>query len=80
MGESFELPVMYKDKEILLPAQLVQYGYNYKIEVEVNEISLFFERDEERNWRAITDTETAQNKTIDKNMIAAIGASLEQLF
>ena len=80
MGKSFELPVMYKDKEILLPAQLVQYGYSYKIEVEVNEISLFFERDEERNWRAVTDTETAQNKMIDKNMIAAIGASLEQLF
>ena len=81
MDESFELPVFYNNKEILLPAQLHQYGYTYKIEVDVNGIAVFFERDEEKNWRAILDPSSVDNNPhISKEQLQAIAESLQQLF
>jgi hypothetical protein len=80
MEGSFELPVCYEKKEILLPAQLHQYGYSYKIEVEVNGSSIFFERDEERNWRAVGEAAQDQTQSISSDLLAAIATSLEQLF
>ena len=80
MSESFELPVQYKGKELLLPAQLHQFGYGYKIEVEVNGSSVFFERDDERNWRALIETDVHLNERIESKLLEAIAASLEGLF
>lgn len=80
MSESFELPVQYKGKELLLPAQLHQFGYSYKIEVEINGCSLFFERDDERNWRALIETEVHPNEKLGSELLEAIAASLEELF
>ena len=81
MDNSFDLPVWYNNKEILLPAQLHQFGYIYKIEVEVNGMTLFFERDEERNWRATTEPSVSgDNPSISKDLLQAIADSLEHAF
>jgi hypothetical protein len=80
MNESFELPVVFNNKEMLLPAQLHQYGYSFKIEVEVNGTAVFFERDEERNWRAMVEpSDVEMNSSLSKEVLQAILTSIEQV-
>ena len=81
MNEDFELPVDYKGKEILLTARLLQQGYGYKIEVEVGEMKLLFEKDDHGDWRALTEPgkEVAFGQ-IDVELLKAIAASLTQIF
>jgi len=52
MAVDFFIPVTHSGKEFEYPAKLLQYGYSYKIEVEVDGAQILFEPDEERNWRA----------------------------
>ena len=54
MGYDLEVPVTYKNQELIFNAKFLQLGYSYKFEVDVNGI-IFFEPDEERNVRAIID-------------------------
>ena len=80
MNESFELPVVFNNKEMLLPAQLHQYGYSFKIEVEVNGVAVFLERDEERNWRAMVEPSGVEmNSSLSKELLEAILTSIEQV-
>lgn len=74
----FELPVSYNGHELLFPGQLHLFGYTQKIEVLVNDISVMYERDDERNWRAIVDpTELEKNKQIKTDLLQAIADSIE---
>lgn len=77
MDEGFELPVAYKNKEFLLPATFIKAGYSYKIRVDVDGQPVFFEPDEERNWRAMVDVETDKWKH-DRGMLEAIIRSLDE--
>jgi hypothetical protein len=80
MDEPFELPVLYNNKKMLLPAQLHQYGYSFKIEVEVNGTAIFFERDEDRNWRAMVEpSEVEMNSYLTKELLQAILTSIERV-
>lgn len=79
MNEDFELPVSFKGKEWLFPARLIHFGYGYKLEVEVEGVLLVFERDEERNWRAISDASTADKK-ISIELAKQVGQAIETLF
>jgi hypothetical protein len=80
MDEGFELPVNFNGKEFMLPAQLHLYGYTQKIEVMVNGISVMYERDEERMWRAIFDAEALdKNRSITVELLQAIASSIEKV-
>jgi hypothetical protein len=80
MDDDFRLPVNYGGKELEFPARLFHYGYIIKLEVEVEGLQVFFERDEERNWRAILSYEDAQaNKSIDRELLKAITDSIEEI-
>ena len=80
MEEGFELPVMYKGKEILFPAKLLKLGYIYKIEVDIDGVLVHFEKDDERNWRAILVDPTLNfEKSIKKELINEVIASIELL-
>lgn len=80
MDEGFELPVSFNGKEILFPAQLHQYGYVPKIEIYVNGVSILYERDEERNWRAIVDPSAIEkNIPVDVELLQAIANSIEEI-
>jgi hypothetical protein len=57
MDEGFGIPVTYKDKELLFPAQLVSFGWTHRMQVDVYGTTIFFERDEEREWRALLEPE-----------------------
>jgi len=51
----FELPVDFNGKELHFAARLLNYGYSYKIEVEVFHSMVVFERDDEGSWRALIE-------------------------
>jgi hypothetical protein len=78
MDEPFELPVTYKGEERSFPAQLLQLGYTHKFQVEVNDVTVLFEPDEERNYRAMIDPEQ-MDKPLDVALIQAIAEAIEQL-
>ena len=79
MEEGFELPVQFGDRELMFPAQLMKMGYIYKIEVQVGGIPVIFERDEERNWRALSDIDQANTKLPEAGLLQAIATSLDEL-
>ena len=72
MEESFELPLTYGGKELLLPARLMKRGYVYRIELELNGTPVYFERDEEKNWRALVDPDAPGPHKVDTNLVKAV--------
>lgn len=81
MNEGFELPVDYNGSALTLSAKLLQFGYSYKIEVDAYGTIIFFEKDEERNWRAVlSDTDLHKRNAVDRNLVASIIQALESHF
>lgn len=80
MDEGFEIPVLYKDKECLFPVQLVSFGWTHRIEVDVYDTMVYFERDEEGEWRALLPAEDIEaNKTLDLELVKAIAGAIENI-
>jgi hypothetical protein len=80
MEDAFELPVMYKGKEILFSARLLKLGYIYKIEVDLEGVLVHFEKDDERNWRAVVNDPIAQfEKKLDRDLLSAVIATIEEV-
>jgi hypothetical protein len=80
MDEGFKLPVCYRGKELLFPAQLVSFGWTHRIQVDVYGTIVFFEKDEERECRALLSLEDLElNKEVDVALIKAIGAAIEEM-
>jgi hypothetical protein len=80
MSDDFDIPVSFNNKELTFPAKLLKYVYTYKIEVDINGNKILFERDEERNWRAmIPFEEIKNNKNINKELLNIISTSIDEL-
>lgn len=45
--DTIEVPVTYKNKNLIFNADFLQTGYSYKFEVDVNGVKVYFEPDEE---------------------------------
>ena len=80
MDDTFELPVNYKNEELLFPAEFLRMGYSYKIKVDVYGQMILFEPDEERNWRAVVNTDDLSKMKTDRALIQAIIEILDQLW
>ncbi len=78
MEETFQILVTYRGKELQFDAQLLQFGYIRKIQVDVNGIIVFIEKDDEGNYRAVINDLQSENK-IDKTLIKTIVESLQTL-
>lgn len=77
MDADLEVPVTYKNQELIFNAKFIQFGYSYKFDVDVNGILVFFEPDEERNFRAVIDPVIDYgNHKIDKELIQLIAEAL----
>ena len=76
MDNIFELPVTYKGEELLLPASLITYGYSYKIEIDIFGVLVYFEPDEERNFRAIVQE---GGEHIDKALLQLVAETLQDV-
>ena len=80
MQDEFLMPVTFKGKEIQLPCKFNQYAYTHKLEVDIEGTKVFFERDEERNWRALLSQEDLQvNKDLNVDLLKAISETIEQI-
>ena len=44
MTDNFILPISFQDEELEFPARLLQFGFTFKIEVEVNGVKWLFEQ------------------------------------
>jgi len=79
MDEDFELPVHYNGKELHFPARLIRYGYSYRIEVEVDGVVVSYEKDEERNWRALAENSDFGKNTVSPELLQAIAHSMDKV-
>lgn len=52
-------------------------GYTHKIQVQLEGITILFEPDEERYYRAVTEH---QDRSIDVGLLKAIASTLEETF
>ncbi len=78
--EQFEIPVTYKNNDLLIPAALQVQGYTYRIEATVAGVPLYFERDDAGEFRALLPQETpAHIKLPETGLVAAIAESLNSL-
>jgi hypothetical protein len=78
MNEPFELPVTYRGEELLFSARLQQLGYTHRIVVDVYDQEIFFEPDEERNYRAIIEQDKL-DKHISVELLQAIAEAIESI-
>ena len=78
MDEPFDLPVAYKGQELLLPAQLIQQGYTHKFQVLVKDVEVYYEPDEEGNYRALVDPETLP-KHLEPELLQAVSQAIEAI-
>jgi hypothetical protein len=80
MDDTFDLPVVYKGNEESFKAQILMLGYTHKIQVWVGDKEIFFEPDEERNYRALFDSSKPETgKAIDIELLKAIAESIESV-
>jgi hypothetical protein len=56
----------------------LHYGYTYRIEVNVDDATIIFDRDEEKNWRA--RVEDNSSKTPERALIESVLQSVESIF
>jgi len=77
--ESFTFSILYKNQERNFDAVLQQYGYSYRITIPIDGMDIFFEPDEERNYRAILP-DAAGNKKVDAQLLQTIATRLEEIF
>lgn len=79
MGETFEIEVAYKGELLNLPAEYLPMGYSFKIRINIDGTDIFFERDDEKNYRAIASPEDFEkSKNIDTELLAAIAQALQE--
>jgi hypothetical protein len=81
MDNDFTLSIDYKGEQKDFEARLVQFGYSYRIVVSVNDVEVYFEPDEERNFRVVAmpgQDEKSLSK-IDKNLLAITKQKIEEI-
>ena len=73
------VPVVYNNQQLFFKARLLQLGsYTHKIQVNVYGTEVFFEVDEERNYRAYIDpTNTEAIDKVDKKLLQQIAEAIE---
>lgn len=81
MHETFDLPLWYNGKEIMLPAELQPFGYTHRIIVYIEDFPFTFEPDEEKNYRAIvSEQDRKKAEKVDQHLLQAISETLHDLF
>lgn len=80
MDNNFEIPLHYRNQDLVIPATLVVQGYTYRIEAELEGVLFYFERDDSGDFRAILPQDTpAQQKLPPTELIQAVAQALDEL-
>lgn len=79
MNERFDLPVIYEGEQFHFRAQLLQWGYTYKFEVEIAGEIIFFEPDKESSYRAVMSPAKIKDLQIEPQLLQEIANALASL-
>ncbi len=80
MDQFFELTVFYKGEQLHFTTNLIRLGYGHQFQVKVNNQKIFFEPDEENNYRAINyDSKKVNYKKIDLELLQLIAEALKSI-
>jgi hypothetical protein len=82
MEDPFILTISYKGQDRDFEAELLQMGYTHKFHVIIEDADIFFERDEEGNYRAILQEnpdEKGPRKTPDPELLRLIAEKIEAI-
>jgi hypothetical protein len=80
MDEDIIIKVHFKDEEYNFETRLVTAGYTHKFVVLINGLEVFYEPDEERNYRAIINTPDVETVTaIDRVLIRLVGEKIQAI-
>jgi hypothetical protein len=81
VNDELTLSIEHKGEQKDYQARLVQFGYSYRIVVTVNDVGIYFEPDEERNFRivAIPEQDEKLLRKIDKNVLSLLKEKLEEV-
>lgn len=80
MDEPFLIEVSYMGKELEYEGRLHLTGYLHKIEINIGGISVMFEPDEERSYRALVSHEQMEKgKHLSAGLLEAIANQLNSL-
>ncbi|RFM27759.1 hypothetical protein [Deminuibacter soli] len=77
MEDPFLLPVTYKGTQLQLEAQLQVRGYTHRFEVLVNGNAVYFETDEEGEYRAIAVNPITDHTPPDTGLLIAIAEAIK---
>jgi hypothetical protein len=78
MDDLIIIPITYLGKELEFEGKFYPYGFIHRIELNLNGIIVFFEPDEERNYRALIAPEHSEkSRSLDTGLLAAIAAQLK---
>ena len=79
MDEPFVLEVEHNGKLLQFETRLLRLGYVYKFSVLVDEIEIFFERDEEGEFRAIAPdgVDEKSKRRLDASLLQSIAKTIE---
>ncbi len=80
MDQFFQLPVFYKGEQLNFTVNLIRVGYGYHFQVRINEQKIFFEPDEEGNYRAINyNSDLGNSKNLDIELLRLIAEALKNI-
>jgi len=81
MDEAFTLNIDYKGKNYDFTAELLVQGYTYKFKVLIQDTEVFYEPDEEGNYRVIKMPwqEIGELEKIDKELLHAIQQKIVEI-
>lgn len=71
--------MVYKGIQFHFPARLVQAGYVHRFEVEIEGYEIWFEPDEEHNYRALVDAAQLNKIKMEVGLLKAVAEAIESL-
>lgn len=76
--EPLDFTIEFKGKTRRYTASLYRYGYTFRIQVDIEEHQVYFEPDEEGQFRALfEENSTKVSPPLDGELVKAIAAELQ---
>ncbi len=80
MNPDLILSVTFEGKVLSLPAYIMQFGYVARLNVEIQGMTVTFERDEESKWRAVIGyADLIADKKVKKELLEAVADVIDEL-
>jgi len=81
MTDPFILYIHHNNQELELTAELVLQGYSHKFKVMIGQVEVFFEPDEEGQYRAVKmpGQDQRELEKIDRSLLSAIQQKIESI-